>query len=202
MKKFIKSTVFLLALLICTIIPSAAYASSTPGSAADPLVAKSWVDNYVEQQFAPLEEQIAQIKEQLEQPTAVSIQLYIGQSTATVNGEKVSIDPERPAVVPQLKSDAAAGGYTMVPVRFIAECLGVDVEWLPDSRQVVFSDGSEKVTLTVSSTTADINGSSYTMGYAPYIENQRTFVHIRFIAEAFDCQVSWDQATKRVDIER
>ena len=43
---------------------------------------------------------------------------------------------------------------------------------------------------------------TYTMGYAPYIENQRTFVHVRFVAEAFDCQVSWDQSAKRVDINR
>jgi hypothetical protein len=40
------------------------------------------------------------------------------------------------------------------------------------------------------------------MGYAPFIENQRTYVHIRFVAEAFNCAVSWDQIEKRVDITR
>ena len=104
--------------------------------------------------------------------------------------------------MPQLKTDAAAGGYTMVPVRFIAESLGIDVEWLPDTRQVSFSDGSKTILLTVDSTSATIGSQTYTMGYAPYIENQRTFVHVRFVAEAFDCQVSWDQSAKRVDINR
>ena len=65
-----------------------------------------------------------------------------------------------------------------------------------------FSDGSKTILLTVDSTSATIGSQTYTMGYAPYIENQRTFVHVRFVAEAFDCQVSWDQSAKRVDINR
>lgn len=189
-------------LLAFCLLPPATAAASAPSTAGDPLVTKSWVDNYVESKFAPLEEKISQLKAQVLPSEAVSIQLYIGKSTATVNGQSVTIDPERPAVVPQLKTDAAAGGYTMVPVRFIAESLGVDVEWLPDTRQVSFSDGTKKVLLTVDSKNATIGSQSYTMGYAPYIENQRTFVHVRFIAEAFDCQVTWDQTAKLVDISR
>ncbi len=201
MGKLKRAAIFFLLLAFC-LLPPATAAASAPGTAGDPLVTKSWVDNYVESKFAPLEEKISQLKAQVLPSEAVSIQLYIGKSTATVNGQSVTIDPERPAVVPQLKTDAAAGGYTMVPVRFIAESLGVDVEWLPDTRQVSFSDGAKKVLLTVDSKNATIGSQSYTMGYAPYIENQRTFVHVRFIAEAFDCQVTWDQTAKRVDISR
>lgn len=201
MGKLKRAAIFFLLLAFC-LLPPATAAASAPGTAGDPLVTKSWVDNYVESKFAPLEEKISQLKAQVLPSEAVSIQLYIGKSTATVNGQSVTIDPERPAVVPQLKTDAAAGGYTMVPVRFIAESLGVDVEWLPDTRQVSFSDGAKKVLLTVDSNNATIGSQSYTMGYAPYIENQRTFVHVRFIAEAFDCQVTWDQTAKRVDISR
>ncbi len=201
MGKLKRAAIFFL-LLAFSLPPPATAAASAPGTAGDPLVTKSWVDNYVESKFAPLEEKISQLKAQVLPSEAVSIQLYIGKSTATVNGQSVTIDPERPAVVPQLKTDAAAGGDTMVPVRFIAESLGVDVEWLPDTRQVSFSDGAKKVLLTVDSKNATIGSQSYTMGYAPYIENQRTFVHVRFIAEAFDCQVTWDQTAKRVDISR
>ena len=196
-----RAAIFFLLLAFC-LLPPATAAASAPSTAGDPLVTKSWVDNYVESRFAPLEEKISQLKVQVLPSEAVSIQLYIGKSTATVNGQSVTIDPERPAVVPQLKTDAAAGGYTMVPVRFIAESLGVDVEWLPDTRQVSFSDGAKKVLLTVDSKNATIGSQRYTMGYAPYIENQRTFVHVRFIAEAFDCQVTWDQTAKLVDISR
>lgn len=201
MGKLKRAAAFMLLLAFCLLLPVTAVASS-PGSAGDPLVTKSWVDEYVESSFAPLEEQLEQIKSQLGADQQISIQLYIGNSAAIVNGRSVLIDAERPAVTPQLKSDAAAGGYTMVPVRFIAESLGIDVEWLPGSRQVLFSDGSREVLLSVGSTQAVIAGSNYTMGYAPYIENQRTFVHIRFVAEAFNCEVDWDQAAKRVDIER
>ena len=199
MGKLKRAAVLLLVLTFC-LLPTATARASAPGSAADPLVTKSWVDSYVNGKFTSLEEQVRQLKAQL-QPS-VSIQLYIGKSTATVNGRSVTIDAERPAVTPQLKTDAAAGGYTMVPIRFIAESLGVAVEWLPETRQVSFSDGSKKVLLTVDSKNATIGSQAYTRGYAPYIQNQRTFVHIRLVAEAFGCEVGWDQSAKRVDIER
>ncbi|NLF80012.1 MAG: copper amine oxidase N-terminal domain-containing protein [Clostridia bacterium] len=191
--------IFVMLCLVC--IPlSPAYASS-PGSAADPLVTKSWVDNYVTAQFAPLEAKIAQLKDLVRQRLgidALSIRLYIGSGTAYVNDSPRQIDAERPAVTPQLKGS----GYTMVPVRFVAEALGVDVQWQAESQQVLFSRGDDVVVLTVGSASAKINNRDYTMGYAPFIENQRTYVHIRFVAEAFNCQVGWTQNEKRVDISK
>jgi N-acetylmuramoyl-L-alanine amidase len=112
------------------------------------------------------------------------------------------IDPDRSQVVPELKSDAGGGGYTMVPIRFIAENMGVEVEWNASSRQVILTEGNRRISLTIGSREASVNNSAYTMGYAPYISGERTFVHIRFVAEALSCQVDWDQAQKRVDIKR
>lgn len=106
MGKLKRAAVFFLLVAFC-ILPSTVASASSPGSAGDPLVTKSWVDNYVESAFSPLEEKINQLRAQV--LPAVNIQLYIGNSTATVNGQSVTIDPERPAVVPQLKTDAAAG---------------------------------------------------------------------------------------------
>ena len=138
MGKLKRAAIFFLLLAFC-LLPPATAAASAPGTAGDPLVTKSWVDNYVESKFAPLEEKISQLKAQVLPSEAVSIQLYIGKSTATVNGQSVTIDPERPAVVPQLKTDAAAGGYTMVPVRFIAEAFDCQVTWDQTSKRVDIS---------------------------------------------------------------
>lgn len=200
MKK--QAKVLLIVLLLCLIcMPLGSAYASSPGSAADPLVTKSWVDDYVASQFAPLEAKLVQLKLLVQQRLgidSVKIRLYIGSNTAYVNDSPVQIDAERPAVTPQLKGS----GYTMVPVRFVAEALGVDVQWQAESNQVVFSDGDDLVILTVGSTNAWINGKDYTMGYAPFIENQRTYVHIRFVAEAFHCQVGWTQNEKKVDISK
>jgi hypothetical protein len=200
MKKPAKLLLICLLLFFVAMPMGSAYANS-PGSAGDPLVTKAWLDSYVESQFAPLDAKIAELKVLVQQRLGaeqIKIRLYIGSKTAYVNDNPCQIDSERPAVVPQLKGS----GYTMVPVRFIAESLGIDVQWLAESNQVVFSDGDNRVILTVGSAIAQINGEDYTMGYAPFIDNQRTYVHIRFVAEAFDCEVGWQQNEKRVDISK
>ncbi len=47
------------------------------------------------------------------------IELVIGQGTATVDGQKVPLDA--PALL--------AGGFTIVPLRFVSEALGAEVSW-------------------------------------------------------------------------
>jgi hypothetical protein len=204
MRKFQK--IFIICLFLSLmLIPTKSALAYTPGSAGDPLVSKSWVDSYIEDQFAPLEDQIAHLKALILKKlglSEVNIKLYIGNSIAYVDDIATPIDDERPKVVPQLKTDSSGGGYTMVPVRFIAENMGLTVQWLSSTNQVVFSDANNKIVLTIGSSDAIINGEEFTMGYAPYIENQRTYVHIRFVAEAFNCKVGWKQDEKRVDITR
>ena len=197
----LKYFVLLILLFAFALAPSGAAIAAVPGSAADPLVSKSWVDKYVEEKFASLQEQLNEIQAKLA-PAKVDISLYIGKNTATVNGVSRYIDPERPAVAPKLLSDSNSGGYTMVPIRFIDESLGITVEWLSSTNQVMFTDGSKRVLLTAGTKDAAINGVAKTMGYASFIENQRTYVHIRFVAEAFDCKVDWSQVDKKVTVTR
>jgi len=60
-----------------------------------------------------------------------SINLWIGKNKAKVNGQEVMIDPSNPNVVPEITNSR-----TMVPLRFVAESLGCDVEWLPDTKSI------------------------------------------------------------------
>jgi len=61
----------------------------------------------------------------------VFIELWIGKSTARVNGVKKPIDPNNPKVTPMI-----INGRTMLPVRFVAENLGCRVEWNGVTRTV------------------------------------------------------------------
>ncbi len=54
----------------------------------------------------------------------VSLKLTVGQATALVNDRQVPIDSSNPGVVPRVIS-----GRTMLPLRFVAENLGADVQW-------------------------------------------------------------------------
>jgi hypothetical protein len=53
-----------------------------------------------------------------------TIQLVIGQNSASVNGVATPIDSTNPAVTPVI-----VAGRTMLPLRFIAESLGCQVNW-------------------------------------------------------------------------
>ena len=64
---------------------------------------------------------------------ATNVRLTIGRTTARVNGRNVSLDV--PAMVRR--------GSTMVPLRFVSEALGANVEWIESSQTVYLStDGS------------------------------------------------------------
>ena len=52
-----------------------------------------------------------------------------------------------------------------------------------------------EVKLTIGSTTAYVNGQAKTLDVAPVIENSRTLMPLRFIAEAMGATVEWDGAT-------
>lgn len=60
------------------------------------------------------------------------IELWIGQSTAKVNGAEVQIDPDNSEVSPVLTAE----GRTLMPLRFIAEQLGCQVEWNASTNEI------------------------------------------------------------------
>jgi len=51
------------------------------------------------------------------------VNLWIGKSVAEINGKSVSIDTN-PTVVPVISH-----GRTLLPLRFVAESLALDVQW-------------------------------------------------------------------------
>lgn len=58
-----------------------------------------------------------------------TIELKIGENTALVNGKATMIDPDNPAVVPII-----SGGRTLLPLSFICENLGYQVQWNPTTQ--------------------------------------------------------------------
>ena len=104
-----------------------------------------------------------------------------------------------------IKSDVAPYIYqerTMVPLRVISENLGKKVLWDKANRSVQISDGYGGVLyLTIDKKEienfAGGNGNTIKLDVAPRIKDDRTFVPLRAIAEAFGERVDWDK-DKRV----
>ncbi|MHB8071989.1 MAG: copper amine oxidase N-terminal domain-containing protein, partial [Candidatus Cryosericum sp.] len=66
-----------------------------------------------------------------------TVVLTIGKSVALVNGKLHAIDPKNSRVVPVLTS-----GRTMLPLRFVAENLGLQVDWNAKTRVITLTWGS------------------------------------------------------------
>ncbi|CAH2214737.1 stalk domain-containing protein [Tepidibacter aestuarii] len=90
---------------------------------------------------------------------------------------------------------------TFVPIRFISENLGADVSWDEDSQEAILEYEDKNIKLPVYSSTATINESTVYLDAPVNIYNARTFVPVRFVAEAFSCSVNWDSYNYVVDIQ-
>lgn len=89
-------------------------------------------------------------------------------------------------------------GRVMVPFRAIAEALGAEVDYnagaitaKKDGQTLAFSLGGKQLTITDDSTGKVIKTTA--VDSAPYKKKGRTYVPVRFFAEAFGLTVQWDQ---------
>lgn len=86
---------------------------------------------------------------------------------------------------------------TYVPIRFIAEELGYDVEWDGGTRTVSISQHEQSIQFVVDSDVVCINNETqYTIDAPARLKDQRTFIPIRTIVELFGEEVEYDDAHK------
>ena len=75
-----------------------------------------------------------------------------------------------------------------LPVRSVTEAMGYKVDWKGESRTVTVGD----VEMVVGEKEFVANGEKKTMDVAPFIEKNRTYVPLRFLAEGMKLPVAWD----------
>jgi hypothetical protein len=63
-----------------------------------------------------------------------TIELWIGKNTAKVNGTDTPIDSTNPKVVPEI-----INGRTMLPLRFVTENLGCQLQWDPNTQTITIT---------------------------------------------------------------
>ena len=107
------------------------------------------------------------------------------------------------------KSELEAATYisndiTMIPLRFVSEKLGAEVEWNGETREVTCKKDGKTIKLTIDSTSAEVNDGQNTskkeLLSAPVIVSDRTFVPLRFVSENFDAYVEYVAPTRQVII--
>lgn len=111
------------------------------------------------------------------------------QTSVQLNGAYVHFADAQPEKV---------NGRVMVPFRAIAEVLGAEVTYdagkitaKKDGETLSFALGGKQLTITDDSTGKVIKTTA--VDSAPYKKGGRTYVPVRFFAEAFGLTVQWDQ---------
>ncbi len=89
---------------------------------------------------------------------------------------------------------------TLVPLRPIAEALGLEIGWDDPTDTVTLKKDNFFIELVIGSTTAKTSSGTKTLLTPPCIRNGRTMVPLRFIAEELGLKVSWNTEYLRVII--
>ncbi|MCM1566081.1 MAG: stalk domain-containing protein [Dehalobacter sp.] len=90
-------------------------------------------------------------------------------------------------------------GSTLLPLRVIFEALGADVQWDGATQTVTANKSGTEIRLIIGGV-AYKNGQEVQLSVPAKIIDGRTMVPLRFVSEAFGCQVSWDGATQTITI--
>ena len=92
---------------------------------------------------------------------------------------------------PTAGSSYLESGVTYVPLRFLLDALGGwTIDWDSSQKAAVAASGSTRLTASPSADTIRIN--SKTMRGSVTLENGRTYVPLRMVAEALGHEVEWD----------
>lgn len=93
-------------------------------------------------------------------------------------------------------------GRTLVPLRSICDALKARVSYDDKTKTVTAKKGQTTVKLTLGQKVGYKNGKAISLDVPGKILKGRTLVPTRFIAEAFDCQVTWNATSRTVTVDR
>jgi hypothetical protein len=95
-------------------------------------------------------------------------------------------------------------GYAMIPVHFASDVFGAKVEWNDELQQTIIVDAKSGTTLaiTTDSDTATVNGSDVTLVSKAVSINDSVFIPLRFLTDAFEIELEWDESTQMIQLNR
>ena len=128
---------------------------------------------------------------QIQEPRHLRLRLQIGEKHYWVNDERFDF-----AVKPLLIQDR-----TFVPLRSIAEKMGAEVKWLPQTQVIEMEYKNVTIEMKISRLQVVINGKSRYLDVPPVLFKDKTIVPLRFVAETLGGIVSWDSLTSSILID-
>lgn len=171
-----------------------------PGSAQDPLVTKSFADQYISQAFGELAETLAYMETQIKflKQRATTLENRLRQPVILTLGKKEAIEGDKIhllAAAPYIKD-----GRTMLPFRFIGEIMDAQVNWDAATRTASYQLAEKIIEVTIDSKYAKINHQQIILDVAPELKDGSTMVPVRFITESLGAKIDWKPETKQIII--
>ena len=118
------------------------------------------------------------------------IKMKINDVNYSINGESKKMDAK-----PFIKNNR-----TLVPLRFVVEALGGEVNWDGENRLVRVNSNGKNIELKIDSPIIKIDGKDVKIDQAAIIKGDRTYVPIRFIAENLDMVVNYINESREIEI--
>lgn len=141
-------------------------------------------DVEVEASFREIEEDVPAVEEKKD------INLTIGSKVVLVDGDPVVND-----VAPIIKDSR-----TFLPIRIIAEELGATVTWNEAEQSVTIGKGNTEIVIYIGQAFALVNGGPVSLDAPAFIQDDRTYLPVRFVAENLGADVVWDATAQTVTI--
>ncbi|MBB5173853.1 stalk domain-containing protein [Texcoconibacillus texcoconensis] len=109
----------------------------------------------------------------------------VGATNVELNNAQIDFDTQA-----QIKNDR-----TFIPVRQIAESLGADVSWDATTQTADIEHNDTTLSMTIGDKTVYQNQQPETIDAAPFLDDNRTFLPLRFIIEGLGLELDWNEDT-------
>ncbi|MBQ9134034.1 MAG: family 43 glycosylhydrolase [Clostridia bacterium] len=147
---------------------------------------------YREEELSVPSEVVSAVASAAAASAGVELKMTLGKTAYTLNGEQKTMD-----VAPIIRNER-----TMLPVRYVAEALGATIGWDGATSTATLTTADTEIKITVGAKDAIVNGKSVALDSPAFIENDRTYMPVRFVAETLGGTVAWDGATSTATITK
>lgn len=89
---------------------------------------------------------------------------------------------------------------TFLPLAFVSQQLGAQVDWNSTDQVVTFMKGSVVAQVQIGSNELLVNGNTTIMDVAPQIINNRTMLPISYVVNALGYSLNWDSGSNTITI--
>lgn len=115
----------------------------------------------------------------------------IGSKTYTVSGSY-----KEASEAPYVKN-----GYTMLPVRALAESLGLSSSWDSQNKTATFTNSTKVAVVELGKNTMIVNGTPIGLSTPAELKNGVTMIELRGLASAFGVDIEWNGSQKTATVK-